>query len=155
MSGNILKKATLLFARSELDGILRDLIELGIIDVSEPMPVADDPELAGFLKDEVIDLGHCSASRSNITILGTVSSLYLTGWITAKSEKTLAEMASKYICAWEIEDPPPEELENVPIRLRRPKFLHRFYKGPAKLFSPLTYKAAPAEKPEPEDAPMD
>ena len=137
MAGSKFKKATLLFARTDLDDILRECINLSAIDVTDTTLPDDDPELTDFVKCEVIDLKTRCANRDTITLLGTDSTLYLTGWITAKSEKSLAAIASNYICAWEVEEPNEDDFDDVPIVLRRPKFLHRFYKGPRKLFSPI------------------
>ena len=157
MAGNRLKKTNLLFVRTELGEILRELVELGIIDVSEPSPLNDDPELVDSVKSEVIDLGPYGANRESITALGTDSTLYLTGWITAKSENPLAALASRHTCAWEFEDPPTDALDDVPVKLIRPSFLRRFYRGSRKLFSPLSsaQQGAITDESEPEGAPED
>jgi V/A-type H+-transporting ATPase subunit I len=51
-------------------------------------------------------------------LLATDSTLTLTGWVTAPSEKELGDALSKYTCAWELRDPVPEEYEHVPVQLK-------------------------------------
>ena len=51
-------------------------------------------------------------------LLGTQYSLMLTGWVTAPSEPRLSDVLSKYICAWELSDPSPEEYASVPVLLK-------------------------------------
>jgi V/A-type H+-transporting ATPase subunit I len=54
-------------------------------------------------------------------LLGTESAVSLVGWVPASSEKTLQELFDKYDCAWELEDPAPEETDSVPIFLKNNK----------------------------------
>ena len=51
-------------------------------------------------------------------LIGTDYSLVLSGWATAPSEPQLAELLSKYDCAWELSDPSPDEYGNVPVLLK-------------------------------------
>ena len=51
-------------------------------------------------------------------LLGTEYSLLLTGWATAESEPELVDALSKYNCAWELSDPPPDEYKSVPVELK-------------------------------------
>jgi len=51
-------------------------------------------------------------------LLATDSTVTLTGWIPASSEKELAGALGKYTCAWALSDPAPEEYENVPVQLK-------------------------------------
>ena len=134
-----MRKVVLIFARSEMEPILTDLILLGSLDVTAPTLLIDDPELPSAVKAETISLEHYDANRESLTMLATDFTFYLTGWIAAKSEQGLVAAVSKYTCAWEFEDPSPAESENIPKKLYRPKFLYRFYKGSAVLFSPLMY----------------
>lgn len=54
-------------------------------------------------------------------LLGTERAVSLIGWVTAPDEKQLAEILSKYDCAWELTDPEPDETEKVPICIRNSK----------------------------------
>ena len=59
-------------------------------------------------------------------LLNTESSFTFTGWVTKPNEEELAEMLSKYDCAWETADPVPEEYPSVPIKLKNNKFTAPF-----------------------------
>lgn len=59
-------------------------------------------------------------------LLNTDSSFTFNGWVTKPNEEELAEMLSKYDCAWETEDPTPEEYPTVPIKLKNNKFTAPF-----------------------------
>jgi vacuolar-type H+-ATPase subunit I/STV1 len=140
MAGKKIKKIALLFPRDEFGDILNDLIANDIIQVFEPELPLSDEKLESSIKQEIIDIEQYGANQDSLTLLGTETTLYLTGWIWAKSEKALSDIVSKYSCAWETSIPSPEELENTPIILSRPVFLYGFYKGHRDLFSPLGKK---------------
>lgn len=55
-------------------------------------------------------------------LLRTDYTLTLEGWIPAEKEGKLSELADKYSCAWETEDPAPEEYPDVPVKLKNNKF---------------------------------
>ena len=137
MAGKKIKKVNLLFVRAELEAIIRDLIALEIIDIDDPVIPEDDEILSSSLKLEQIDIKEHDTNYNFITLLGTEQTLYLTGWIWAKSQQEIIDMASKHTCAWEILDPTHEELKNAPIMLIRPRFLFGLYKGKRRLFYPL------------------
>jgi hypothetical protein len=69
-------------------------------------------------------------------LIGTESSLMLTGWTTASSEEKLIAALSKYKCAWEIAAPSPEDGQ-APVYGR----FWRFCRGGRILFAPLEIKA--------------
>lgn len=50
-------------------------------------------------------------------LVGTQYSLLLTGWLCAPQEQELITRLSKYSCAWELEEPAPEEYVDVPVAL--------------------------------------
>ena len=57
-------------------------------------------------------------SEASERLLATQSTVTLIGWMTAPSEKKLGDALSKYTCAWELNDPAPEEYEAVPVKLK-------------------------------------
>ena len=138
MGGKRLKKVSLLFARSDFESILRDLIALEIIDIDEMSVPDQDPLLSSKLKTEVFNIEEFGANYESLTLLGTEYTLYITGWIWKKSEQKLIDMVSKYTCAWEIINPTYEELQSAPIMLIRPRFLFNTYKGNRRLFTILS-----------------
>lgn len=54
-------------------------------------------------------------------MIGSEHSVMLTGWVTAPQEEELSNVLSKFDCAWELEDPTPEETESVPVCLKNNK----------------------------------
>ncbi len=64
----------------------------------------------------VIDREEASAKSLN-----TASTFRMEGWLTAPDEEKLAETLDKYTCAWETEEPDPENPREVPIKLRNNK----------------------------------
>ncbi len=54
-------------------------------------------------------------------LVGTENTFYLQGWIPAEAEERLAGILSGFTCAWETEEPTPEEYEEVPVKLKNNK----------------------------------
>ena len=54
-------------------------------------------------------------------LVDTDSAFYLAGWLPAESEDRLNEVLSGYTCAWETEEPAPEEYDKVPVKLKNNK----------------------------------
>lgn len=54
-------------------------------------------------------------------LVDTESTFFLQGWIPAAAEPQLLEGLERFTCAWETEDPAPEDYEQVPIQLRSNK----------------------------------
>jgi V/A-type H+-transporting ATPase subunit I len=51
-------------------------------------------------------------------LLCTESTFFFEGWLTAPEEKNLADVLSKYDCAWGTREPEPEEYPTVPVKLK-------------------------------------
>lgn len=58
----------------------------------------------------------CEEAKGHL--VDTAAAFFLDGWIPAESEKRLAELLDAYTCAWETEEPAPEEYDRVPIQLK-------------------------------------
>lgn len=54
-------------------------------------------------------------------LVGTDNTFCLQGWIPAESEGLLADILGDFTCAWETQDPAPEEYEEVPVKLKSNK----------------------------------
>ena len=54
-------------------------------------------------------------------LVGTDNTFYLQGWIPASAEQALAGILDGFTCAWETQDPAPEEYEEVPVQLKSNK----------------------------------
>jgi vacuolar-type H+-ATPase subunit I/STV1 len=135
-----IKKIAILFPKKEFGNILNDLISNDLVEVSKPELQQGDDNLDSLITEEIINIEQYNANQESLTLLATETTLYLTGWIWAKSEKALEEILSKYTCAWEANAPTDDELENAPIILLRPGFLYGLYKGHRDLFYPLGKK---------------
>ncbi|MCL2151495.1 MAG: hypothetical protein FWH57_00810 [Oscillospiraceae bacterium] len=143
-----MKKLLLVIARTDFENVLRVLIDMSCVEVTPP------GELLGFdvnntdnrLALETAELGMYGANIENIPLLGTRKVLILTGWMPAPSEQRLISSLSEYICAWEIENPSPDENEDIPLKLRWPKLLKIFFKNAGKLFNPLASARASSDR---------
>jgi len=133
-----MKRVKLIIARTDLENVLQVLLRLCCVEVTEPDESPVDKELENLLSRETIDLSQYNANLQSITLLGTQYTLLLSGWATARAEQELVSRLSKLICAWEIEDPSPDERDKVPLFLKWPKITGFFYKGAGKQFNPLT-----------------
>lgn len=54
-------------------------------------------------------------------LIDTDRTFYLQGWIPADSEERLTDVLSGFVCAWETEDPAPEDYNQVPVKLKSNK----------------------------------
>ncbi len=55
-------------------------------------------------------------------LLCTDSTVTFEGWVPARKEAKLSELLSRFDCAWETEDPKPEEYPDVPVKLTNGRF---------------------------------
>ena len=51
-------------------------------------------------------------------LMGTDNTFYLQGWIPAHAEEELSALLNGFTCAWETQDPAPEEYGEVPVQLK-------------------------------------
>ena len=130
-----MKKIRLIIARSDLEIVMREIVHLECVEIIAPDELLKDSEICNLVKREIVTLDKFQTNYDNIILLGTRHTYLLTGWITARSEPELTARLSKYICAWEIESPEPDE--NVPVKLIWPKLFGFLYKGGGKPFNPL------------------
>ena len=62
-----------------------------------------------------------AAAEAEDRLYGMSSSVALEGWVPEASVDELSGVLEKYDCAWETEDPLPEEYPEVPVKLRSNK----------------------------------
>ena len=55
-------------------------------------------------------------------LMGLDSTVVMQGWVPAEKEATLGSLLEAYDCAWETEDPNPEEYPDVPVLLKNNRF---------------------------------
>ena len=55
-------------------------------------------------------------------LMGTESTVLLTGWVPAEKEEELGRTLGKYDCAWETAEPTEDEYPDVPVKLKNNKF---------------------------------
>ena len=58
----------------------------------------------------------CEEAKGHL--VDTDTAFLLSGWIPAEAEEKLAGLLEGYTCAWETEEPAPEEYPEVPVKLR-------------------------------------
>ena len=137
MAGSKLKRLRLLAVRDEMENVLRELINLGCVDVYDPVDLLEDHEIISVATKEIVSIDQLCASRDSIAMLGTQYTLMLSGWMSARSEADLQTKLTNHLCAWEISDPTPDEADVAPVDLCCPGFFGKLRSGGRKQFSPL------------------
>ena len=103
----------------KLDGQLAEL-ETKLTEAKERVasfaPVRDD--LRHCIDRSVQDIAREDAASN---LIGTDNTFYLQGWIPAESEEQLTGILGGFTCAWETQEPAPEEYEEVPVKLKSNK----------------------------------
>ncbi len=51
-------------------------------------------------------------------LLDTEQTFYLEGWVPQDSWQSVSQLLGNFSCAWELNDPAPEEYEHVPVKLK-------------------------------------
>lgn len=134
-----MKKISMLILRADFDRFIRELILFGCVDLTTSGDSNDVSELASLADRETVELRQYGANQESITIFGTDYTLLLTGWIPVKSVENLLTILSGYTHAWDVQDPRPDELDDVPVKIW-PKFLGKLFVGARKLYSPLVFE---------------
>jgi len=132
-----MKKISIVITRRDAESVLREIMLLGCIEVSRPDELPCFAQISDSVSREVYRIDRLGANSGAIVLFGTHYTLMLTGWLPSRSEPLLISMLSKYVCAWEIEDPTPEELDFAPVRLAFPMFFGKLRGGGRRLFKPL------------------
>ena len=102
-----------------LDGQLAELetkLNAAKEQVASFAPIRDD--LRRCIDRSVQDIAREEAAGH---LVGTENTFYLQGWIPAESEEQLAAILGGFTCAWETQEPAPEEYEEVPVKLKSNK----------------------------------
>ena len=85
--------------------------------LTEKAPCRDDLKLAADVAASKL-----ARAEAENKLMGMESTVVMQGWIPAEKEAELSGILEKYGCAWETEDPDPEEYPDVPIQLKNNKF---------------------------------
>jgi len=131
------KKIRMIVSRADMDSVLREMISLGCIEVTEPDPLPDDMESASLITRETYTLDGLRTNREQLELLGTEYTLILTGWISSKTEPSLISILDNHTCAWEIENPSDNEPETIPVILSFPGLFGGIRGKNRRLFDPL------------------
>ena len=65
-----------------------------------------------------------NSAEAEDKLYGMKSAIVLEGWMLADKEPELEALFKKYDCAWETEDPVPDEYPDVPVKLKNNKVTH-------------------------------
>jgi V/A-type H+-transporting ATPase subunit I len=65
-----------------------------------------------------------NSAEAEDKLYGMKSAIVLEGWMLADKEPELEALFKKYDCAWETEDPEPDEYTDVPVKLKNNKITH-------------------------------
>ena len=80
-------------------------------------PCRDDLKLAAD-----VTASKLTRAEAENKLMGMESTVVMQGWIPAEREAELSGILEKYGCAWETEDPAPEEYPDVPVQLKNNRF---------------------------------
>jgi len=136
-----MKRIRLVVGRADFENVLRELMSLACVEITEPDALPEGCQLQGQVKRVIVELSGFGANLDSIMLLGTQYTLVLTGWMAARSGPELAARMGNYVCAWEIVDPSPDESAAAPVKLRLPGLFGLFHRGGGKPFSPFQAKA--------------
>ena len=89
----------------------------------EKESVRDEIVQRASLRDDLklaSDVAGAAAARvdAESRLMGMDSTVVMQGWVPAEKEAELAGLLESYGCAWETEDPAPEEYPDVPVQLK-------------------------------------
>lgn len=132
-----MRKLSLIVSHTDIVNVLSELTLLRCVEPTEPEVTLDPPELTDLLTREVMELEPYNANFESITLIATQYTYMLTGWLPAEFEAELTAMLSKYMCAWEITDLSPTDLDNAPITIKYPQFFGSLRSGGRRIFVPL------------------
>ena len=79
----------------------------------EQAPDRDDLKLAADVASARI-----TRAEAESKLMGLESTVVMQGWVPAEKEAELEAILERYGCAWETEDPVPEEYPDVPVQLK-------------------------------------
>jgi V/A-type H+-transporting ATPase subunit I len=82
-------------------------------EIVQRAPERDELKLAS-------DIAGAAAARTEAEgrLMGMDSTVVMQGWVPAEKEGELAALLENYGCAWETEDPIPDEYPDVPVQLK-------------------------------------
>ena len=133
-----MKKISLIASHSDIVNIISELLYLECIEPIEPELTLDPPELTSLVRRDVMELEAFGANMESVALLATQYTYTLVGWLPAQYMSEVTSMLSGFTCSWYIEDPRPEESENVPILIKHPQLFGSLRSGGRRVFEPLS-----------------
>ena len=100
--------------RAYADEIIGGIVDLGCVEVCRGDELNIEPDLAELVKTEDYPLKNIGANKEYITLLGTLSTVTLIGWLSSRYEAALTNLLAGSLCSWDMQFPTPEELEAAP-----------------------------------------
>ncbi|MCL2201480.1 MAG: hypothetical protein FWB75_05895 [Oscillospiraceae bacterium] len=132
-----MKKLNLIVIRDELDNFLHELISLGCVEVTEPEAIPAGSDLLSGVVRELLDISGFGATQSELPVLGTKHTVFIVCWIPSQLEDQLIPIFDNYVCAWEITNLGPEDIDIAPAELNLPRFFPKYRLAGRKIFTPL------------------
>jgi len=133
-----MKKLSLIVSHSDIVNILSELIYLECFEPIEPEVTLEPPELTDLVSREVMELDAYEANKESIVLLATQYTYTMIGWIPTQFEPEITSMLSGFTCSWVIEDPLPQEADDIPVYMKYSQVLGKFRSGGRKVFEPLS-----------------
>ena len=137
MPGIKMKKLSLIVTREDFEKVLRELIRMKCVEVTDPDILPESSELHEFVKRVVADIEQLNANRDSLALLGTDNTLMLTGWVPSKSVPEVSSRLADFTCTFEFIQPSADESLLAPVELKHPGFFGKFRLGGRTQFKPL------------------
>ena len=132
-----MKKLSLIVSHSDIVNIISELMYLECFEPIEPEVTLEPPELTDLVKRYVMDLDSHEANKESIVLLATQYTYTMVGWMPTQFEQELTSLLSGFTCSWIIEEPSPQESEDIPVFMKYSQVLGKIRSGGRKVFEPL------------------
>jgi len=135
-----MKKLCLIVAQSDIVNVISELIDLECVEPIEPELILEPPDLTDLVKREVMELDGFEVNKESVSLLATLYTYTLIGWIPADCEPELTAALSGFTCSWSVEDPFPYDYDDIPVLVKYPQVFGKFRSGGRRVFEPLSKK---------------
>ncbi|MCL2425631.1 MAG: hypothetical protein FWD05_04770 [Oscillospiraceae bacterium] len=135
-----IKKISMIISHSDVVNLISELIYLECFEPMEPEIAFNLSELDNYIERETMDLEPYEVNIESLTLLTTKYTYTLIGWMPAEFESELTSALSGLTCAWEIEDPEPDEAEYAPVYIKHPHLFGKLRSAGRSVFEPLAKK---------------
>jgi len=132
-----MRTITIIVSHSDFVDLLSTLISLECIEPFEPNVTLDPVELTDMISKEAFSLENFDANMDSIPLLATGYTYTLRAWLPDLFEEKILSVLSGLNCSWDIADPQPDEIDNMPVFAKRSQIFGKFRNSGRRHFAPL------------------